>query len=103
MSEFEQNQTKTPEQGSDQNGLTGLDAAREAGNVWNFNGREMEAYVARGYVEAATDIINPSTQEPTGAILIHRFGWEKAAPFIKREKAFKTSLSRVGRSAYRHR
>jgi hypothetical protein len=47
---------------------------------------------------AVSELINPSTQEPTGAVLIHNFTWEKSQPFIKHENAFKTSLSRVGRS-----
>jgi hypothetical protein len=76
-----------------------LKAAREAGNVWNFAGTELEMFVARGYIESATEIINPSTQAPTGAMIIHKFGWDKAAPFIARERAFKTSLTRVGRSS----
>lgn len=77
---------------------TQLDLAREAGNVWNFNGKELEMYVARGDVKAATEIINPSTQEPTGALMIHLYEWTNSQPFILHENAFKTSLSRVGRS-----
>jgi len=96
MSEFDEN---PPKGENETNGETNLDAARAAGNVWNFNGREMEMFVARGYIESATEILNPATQESTGAVLINKFQWSKAAPFIAREKAFKTSLSRVGRSS----
>lgn len=96
MSEFQETLKEKESNGSVNQ--SDLDAAREAGNVWNYKGKELEVFVARGYIESATEIINPSTQEPTGAVLIHQFGWENAKPFIKRENAFKTSLSRVGRS-----
>ncbi len=97
MSEFEENKLNADE-GYQSGNQSNIEAARAAGNVWNFNGREMEMFVARGYIESATEILNPATQESTGALLIHKFQWSKAAPFITREKAFKTSLSRVGRS-----
>lgn len=98
MSEFEEKQL-TNDQGYQSVNQSNIEAARAAGNVWDYNGREMEMFVARGYIETATEILNPATQESTGAILIHKFGWSKAAPFIAREKAFKTSLRRVGRSS----
>lgn len=75
-----------------------IEAARAAGNTWMFREREMEMFVARGFIESATEINDPATNEPTGILLIHQFGWENQSPFIKREKAFKTSLQRVGRA-----
>lgn len=75
-----------------------IEAARAANNVWIYKDREKEMYVANGYVESATEILNPTNSEPTGAIMIHKFQWTKEAPFITRERAFSTSLLRVGRS-----
>lgn len=75
-----------------------LDLAREAGNVWTFNGREIEMFVARGEADVPVSIVNPATQDETGATMIHRLRWQKDAPFIKREGAFKTTLRSVGRS-----
>jgi len=97
MSEFEKK--LNDEEGYQSVNQTQIDAAREAGNVWDFNGREMEMFVGRGEIESATEIINPATQEPTGALMIHQYAWDKSQPFITHENAFKTSLSRVGRSS----
>lgn len=74
-----------------------IEAARAAGNVWTFEERELEMFVANGYIESATDILDPKGEE-TGAIMIHKFAWTKETPFVNRERAFKTSLRRVGRN-----
>lgn len=74
-----------------------IEAARAAGNTWLYKEREMEMYVAQGYVEISTEILNSG--EPTGAVMIHQFGWDRETAFVKHERSFKTSLVRVGRSA----
>lgn len=74
-----------------------LRAAREAGNTWEFEGRELELYVARGEAQVATSIMEPGSDRDTGAMLVHRYRWEKADAFVEREDSFKTTLSRVGR------
>lgn len=76
-----------------------LEAAREAGNTWKHNGKEMEMYVARGETVVETIIKNRSTGEDSGARLRHYLKWgDNGTPFIEREASFKTSLRRVGRS-----
>ncbi len=76
-----------------------IEAARAAGNTWFYKDVELEMFVAKGYIETVTEINNPATGESSGAVLIHKFSWDKENAFIARERAFKTSLSRVGRSA----
>lgn len=72
-------------------------AARAAGNTFEFEGRELEMYVARGEASVATAVMRPGTDDETGALLVHHFSWENADAFVARENSFWTSLSRVGR------
>jgi hypothetical protein len=74
-----------------------LEQARAANNTWDFQGKELQMFVARGEASIATDIINPITSEKTGAKMIHHFGWVAPDAFVIRENSFKTNLSRVGR------
>lgn len=75
-----------------------LTLARAEGNVWTFEGREMEMYVAQGKAAVAVDILNRQTRQPDGSTLIHCFDWEKNDPFIIREQSLKTKLKSVGRN-----
>lgn len=75
-----------------------ITAAREAGNTWMFNGKEIQKYVARGENQVATSILNKKTGEETGALMIHKFKWSKETAFVERESSFKTSLRRIGRA-----
>ena len=72
-----------------------LTQAREANNTFQFEGREMELFVARGEAQVATNIFRNGKE--TGAQLVHRFKWIDADPFVKRENSFWTNLQRVGR------
>lgn len=75
-----------------------LAAARAVNNAWKFEGRELEKFVARGEASVATVVTNRKTGEKTGTRLIHVFGWERDSPFITRESALITKMSRIGRS-----
>jgi hypothetical protein len=75
-----------------------LELAREAGNTWSFEGREMEMFVADGKMKVAVEVTDRKTQEPNGNVLIHSFAWEKNDPFLIRESKLKTTMRRVGRN-----
>lgn len=77
---------------------TQLELAREAGNTWVLEGRELEMFVAEGRASVAVDLLNRQTRQPNGETLIHNFGWEKNDPFIVREQSLKTKLKSVGRN-----
>lgn len=96
----QEDETKAPDtgQGKSEDKDT-IAAARAVGNTWEFEGRELEMFVARGEAAVATSIVEPGGDSDTGASLIHRFGWTKPDPFVIRENSFKTNLSRVGRRA----
>ncbi len=76
---------------------TQLKLAREAGNVWTHEGREMEMYVADGRAFVAVDLLDRASRQPNGATLVHNFAWDKNDPFIIREQSLKTKLKSVGR------
>lgn len=77
---------------------TQLELAREAGNTWTFEGREMEMFVAEGKAFVAVDLLDRATREATGATLLHKFTWDKNDAFIKREQSLKTELKSIGRA-----
>ncbi len=79
-----------------------IELAREANNTWTFKGkdfeREMEMYVADGKAFPQTEVMDRNSGLPSGALMLHKLGWESPAAWIARESAFKTQLKRVGRS-----
>ena len=80
---------------------TQLELAREVGNVWTFEGREMEMFVAEGKASVGVDVLDRASQQPSGATVIHNFGWDRKDPFIIREQSLKTKLKSVGRQTRR--
>jgi hypothetical protein len=76
-----------------------IKAARAAGNTWDFNGTELQKFVARGEASIETSVLDRGTREPSGTLLIHNFKWSKETPFATRAGAMVTQLRRTGRSS----
>lgn len=76
---------------------TQIDLARDAGNTWTFDEKEMEMYVADGTAAVAVAILDRKTRQVNGVTMVHHFKWEKNDPFLIREQDFTTKMKTVGR------
>ena len=75
-----------------------IEAARTANNTWVFEEKEREMYVANGETLVATAVIDRTTKNVSGTVLIHNFKWIDEKAFSERENSFVTTMRRVGRS-----
>lgn len=102
MSEFDRNNQPASNVDTDEYqsaAASQIDAARAANNTWDYNGTELQKFVARGEAAVETSVLDRSTKEPSGTLLIHNFTWSKETPFATRAGAMVTQLRRTGRSS----
>jgi hypothetical protein len=74
-----------------------IEAARNANNVWTFEGVELEKFVANGAATVSVNVLNRKKGE-SGMRMVHNLAWTKDVPFVNYSNAFKTTLSSVGRN-----
>lgn len=103
----EQNKVVDEKEAANESGFTNgtetetearLRLAEEANNVWEFEGRKLERFVARGEFSVADKVLNPNNRSEVIATLIHNFRWQDVTPFVARDSKLNTRYETVGRS-----